>query len=334
MAAHPAHDRVRYVIMKPMALITVSGSSGCRHEEVARLVAQRLAFELITEARLRTMIADEFGSETAIPDKAYPLVIKSLLARLATEHSLVISAPLVESLFKNFPGVLRIGIIAPESQRIGYLMLDHRLDRPAAKQLLKHLELQARAERKKKLGRANAPPDSFDLLINSELFHADPVAALIETAARERHLAEQGLLSTNAESQIQFQVRLQLARHGVRPPAAVTLKRQPFSHPSEAVFANLLDFYRIAWEYEPRSFPVQWDADGRALESFTPDFYLPELDLYIELTTMKQSLVTKKNRKVKLLRAIYPHLNIQVFYQKDIQNLVFKYGLSERAVHA
>ena len=122
------------------------------------------------------------------------------------------------------------------------------------------------------MGRANAPPDSFDLLINSELFDADPVAALIETAARERHLAEQGPLSTNAESQIQFQVRLQLARHGVRPPAAVTLKRQPFSHPSEAVFANPLDFYRIAWEYEPRSFSVQWDADGGALESFTPDF--------------------------------------------------------------
>ena len=320
--------------MKRMALITVSGLPGCRHEEVARLVAQRLNFELITEAKLRTLIAEEFGSETAIPDKAYPLVIKSLLSRLATQYSLVVSAPHVESLFKNFPGVLRIGIIAPESQRIGCLMLDHRLDRPAAKQLLKHLGLQTRDERKKKLGRATAPQDSFDLLINSELFQADPIATLIEAGANERGLAEQGLLSVNAESQIQFQVRLQLARHGLRPPAAVTLKRQPFSHPSEEVFANLLDFYRIAWEYEPRSFPVQWGADGRALVSFTPDFYLPELDLYIELTTMKQSLVTKKNRKVKLLRSIYPHLNIQVFYQKDIQNLVFKYGLSERMVHA
>jgi len=319
-------------MMKRMALITVSGLAGCRHEEIARFAALRLKFELITEARLRTMIADEFGSETAIPDKAYPLVIKSLLARLATRHSMVISAPFVESLFKNFPSVLRVGIIAPESQRIGYLMLDHRLDRPAAKQLLKHLELQGREERKKKLGRANAVQDSFDILINSEMFDSDPVSALIEAASLERGLAEHGLLSTNAESQIQFQVRLQLARYGVRPPAGVTLKRVPFSHPSEEIFANLLDFYRIAWEYEPRSFPVQWDAEGRPLVSFTPDFYLPEQDLYIELTTMKQSLVTKKNRKVKLLRAIYPHLNIQVFYQKDIQNLVFKYGLSASEV--
>src|SRR5512145_1808995 len=114
------------------------------------------------------------------------------------------------------------------------------------------------------------------------------------------------------------------------PAGVAALNRSEFSHPSEEIFANLLDFYRIAWEYEPHSFPVQWDKDGRVLEAFTPDFYLPEFDLYVELTTMKQSLVTKKNRKVKLLRAVYPGVNIQVFYQKDIENLIFKYGLAER----
>jgi hypoxanthine phosphoribosyltransferase len=141
-------------------------------------------------------------------------------------------------------------------------------------------------------------------------------------------LVEQGLLSAAADAQLQFQARLQLARYGILPAASATLKRGAFSHPSEQVFANLLDFYRITWEYEPHSFPVQWDNDGKALEAFTPDFYLPEFDLYVELTTMKQSLVTKKNRKVKLLREIYPHVNIQVFYQKDFQNLIFKYGLT------
>jgi hypoxanthine phosphoribosyltransferase len=106
------------------------------------------------------------------------------------------------------------------------------------------------------------------------------------------------------------------------------LKNAAFGHPSEQIFANLLDFYRIAWEYEPRSFPIAWDENGRVLESFTPDFYLPETNLYVELTTMKQSLVTKKNRKIRLLREIYPHINIQVYYQKDLQDLVFKYGLA------
>jgi hypothetical protein len=104
------------------------------------------------------------------------------------------------------------------------------------------------------------------------------------------------------------------------------VKRVSFGHPSEQMFANLLDFYRIAWEYEPRSFPLQWDKDGKVVEAFTPDFYLPELDLYVEVTAMKQALVTKKNRKIKLLRAIYPHVNIQVFYKKDFQDLVFKHA--------
>ena len=126
---------------------------------------------------------------------------------------------------------------------------------------------------------------------------------------------------------MQFQLRLELARHGIVPAGNVTLKQKVFAHHTEEIFANLLDFYRIGWEYEPRSFPLQWDKDGKVLEAFTPDFYLPEFDVYVELTTMKQALVTKKNRKIKLLRAIYPHVNIQVFYQKDFQDLVFKYGL-------
>ncbi len=38
---------------------------------------------------------------------------------------------------------------------------------------------------------------------------------------------------------------------------------------------------------------------GASLEAFAPDFYLPEQDLYIEVTVMKQSLVTRKNRKLR-----------------------------------
>lgn len=99
-----------------------------------------------------------------------------------------------------------------------------------------------------------------------------------------------------------------------------------FAHRSEAEFAKILDFYGIRWEYEPRSFPLQWDARGRVIESFNPDFYLPELDLYIELTTLKQSLVTKKNRKVRRLRELYPGINIKIFYGRDFRQLLLKYG--------
>lgn len=83
------------------------------------------------------------------------------------------------------------------------------------------------------------------------------------------------------------------------------------------------------WQYEPRSFPVAWDRDGNPSQYFTPDFYLPDDDLYIEITTMSQKLVTKKNKKVRRIREIYPEIRIKILYQRDFLNLVHKYGLEQ-----
>jgi len=101
--------------------------------------------------------------------------------------------------------------------------------------------------------------------------------------------------------------------------------RVEFAHPSEQEFARFLDYYRIRWLYEPVSFPIGWEGT-RVSEMFTPDFYLPEHDLYIELTTMKQSLVTPKNRKLRMLRELYPELNVRLLYRKDYQQLLAKAG--------
>ena len=100
-----------------------------------------------------------------------------------------------------------------------------------------------------------------------------------------------------------------------------------FVNQAELEVAKLLDYYGIRWEYEPRVFPVRWNADGAVVESFAPDFYLPDLDLYLELTTLKQSLVTRKNRKIRKLRERYPDLNVKLFYKRDIERLAGKYGL-------
>lgn len=102
-----------------------------------------------------------------------------------------------------------------------------------------------------------------------------------------------------------------------------------FVNRSEEEFARLLDYYRIEWEYEPRTFALKWDGEGRVLEAFTPDFYLPEEDLYVELTTMRQSLVTRKNRKLRRLRELYPEVNVKLLYRGDYQALLAKYGLED-----
>lgn len=102
----------------------------------------------------------------------------------------------------------------------------------------------------------------------------------------------------------------------------------PFAHASEEELARILDFYRIEWQYEPKTFPLQWGEDGRVIESFTPDFYLPQFDLFIELTTLKQDLVTKKNRKIRRLRELYPDVNLKIFYGRDYRSLLRRFGIT------
>ncbi|MDA2933024.1 hypothetical protein MYX82_01635 [Acidobacteria bacterium AH-259-D05] len=100
-----------------------------------------------------------------------------------------------------------------------------------------------------------------------------------------------------------------------------------FAHESEEEIARFLNFYSIEWRYEPVCFPLDWDEEGRATESFTPDFYLPQFDLFLEITTMKQRLVTKKNRKIRRLRELYPEVKIKVLYGRDYRKLLFKFGI-------
>ena len=311
-----------------MAILTISGAPASRVEDVAHESARLLDFDLVTESRLSQWMTEEFG-DTPIPDRGWRPAAVSILARMAREHHLVICMPGAESLFPASRFTLRAQMIAPEAHRIGNVMLDQRLERAEAKPVLERLDREAKQLRRARLGRLGGRPNCFDVILNSERMDAAQMASILHAAASRLCLREQGMLGAEDEAHIQFETRLKLARYGIVPAGRARLRRATFNHPSEEVFANLLDFYRIPWEYEPRSFPLQWDKDGRVTEAFTPDFYLPEFDLYLELTAMKQALVTRKNRKIKLLRAIYPHINIQVFYQKDLQDLVFKHGLRD-----
>ena len=105
---------------------------------------------------------------------------------------------------------------------------------------------------------------------------------------------------------------------------------QTFAHPSEKEFAQILDFYGVRWEYEPRSFPLKWE-DDRLAEALTPDFYLADLDLYVELTTLKQSLVTEKNRKIRRMGELYPDVKVKLLYRRDYHRLLAKYGFGPLA---
>ena len=104
-----------------------------------------------------------------------------------------------------------------------------------------------------------------------------------------------------------------------------------FVHPSEEHFARLLDYYQIEWEYEPRTFVLERDAEGNVVEAFTPDFYLPQQDLYIELTTLRPKLIRIKNRKLRALQEQYPDVKVKLFKRQDVRSLLIKYGLDHEA---
>lgn len=102
-----------------------------------------------------------------------------------------------------------------------------------------------------------------------------------------------------------------------------------FPHPSEEEFARILDFYQIPWEYEPTTFALEWDEQGHIREAFSPDFYLPDQDLYIELTTLRSGLMNRKNRKLRRLKELYPDVRVKLINRRDFSNLLFKYGLED-----
>ncbi len=104
-----------------------------------------------------------------------------------------------------------------------------------------------------------------------------------------------------------------------------------FVHPLEEEFARILDYYHIPWEYEPKTFALQWDDSGNVTQAFSPDFYLPNQDLYVELTTVRPKLVTFKNRKIRRMHELYPDINIQLWKRQDLRNLMLKFGMDDKA---
>lgn len=104
-----------------------------------------------------------------------------------------------------------------------------------------------------------------------------------------------------------------------------------FIHPIEEAFAKILDFYGVEWEYEPRMFPLERDEKGNVIEAFKPDFYLPQQNLYVELTTLRPKLTAKKNRKLKRIKELYPDINIKMFKRRELRNMMIRFGMHEEA---
>ena len=312
-----------------MAVITISREPGALGEEIAARVAGQLGFLLVDKARLLQLwheidldetklarVDERIPSEEQVIDpetEAWVKPLPDLVAQLAEEHDLVVIGRGAQGLFRDRPGTLHVRIMASRPFRIQQLRTLEGLSVPEARRHSRDLERE-RARYLRFLYRLNwADPALYDLTLRMDRLSIEQALNLIVAAVHEMKL---------------LQVPRRQIVEDLLPEAPERRSRGQFVNAAEREFAHFLEFYRIPYAYEPRTFPLETNAEGKIVEAFTPDFYLPEQDLYIELTTMKQSLVTRKNRKVRKLRRLYPEVNIRIFYQRDFYTLLAKYGLS------
>jgi hypothetical protein len=107
-----------------------------------------------------------------------------------------------------------------------------------------------------------------------------------------------------------------------------------FAHPVEREIARIFDEHGIEWQYEPDTFVLERSSDGSVHEAFTPDFFLPELGMYVECTVMRQALSHRKRRKARKARGL--GVNVEVLFRQDIERLASRWRLQrlEQAARA
>ncbi|RQD77052.1 MAG: hypothetical protein D5R97_03175 [Candidatus Syntrophonatronum acetioxidans] len=312
-----------------MAVITVSREFGSGGETLARRVAEKLGFLLVNKKTITEGLQsiDVFEPDLDMDERAvqmgsddlyskYISCLHEYLYELSNQENLVLLGRGGQILFKDFDPSYHVKIISPLEKRISRIMRLYNLREEAALKLVREQD-----ENKKQYLRQIFDEDwmnmeLYDLVLNTGGTSLETSADIIATAYQLQYRDIESGISEEAEI----------------TPEEITFPQEEeaqFMHPSEEEFAKMLDFYRIKWEYEPRTFPLEWDSEGNISEAFTPDFYLPEQDLYVEITTQRQKLVWKKNKKVRRLKELYPDVNIKIIYHKDYKSLLRRFDLEE-----
>lgn len=308
-------------------IITISRQDGSLGDEIAERLSHRLGMRLI----IRENVTGEWLPEVADnrelhmlgqSPKFYLHISKSgvsfkeyietrLIEAVKFTPSIVVGMG-AQVIFAGNTDALHVRIVASHKERISRIKAKYGLGESEAAKLLEQNDRRHRRYISTLYGVEWAETLNYDLVLNTD-----------------RHSVEQcvELIAYFAETNSSFQYQKTFAED--RPQVMKNVvKEVRFKHPAEEEFAKILDMYGIEWEYEPRTFPVQWDAEGNVTLAISPDFYLVKYDTYIEITTMEQKYVTTKNKKVKRLRELYPGININIVYKKDFHSLMKRFGFT------
>jgi len=301
-----------------LPVITISRQMCSLGDEIAEGLSSKLGWELITRKSLLSRFPGESAtaydlrmlSESAKylknPSReggTFLEVITKNLLRYVEDHPAVLVGFGSQIIFSGREDALNIRIFAPAETRIARAVKQFRVTPEEAKTMLESAERRQRRFVSTVFGADISEPSLYHFMLNTGNLSADEAVAAVMA------------LNSARES------RRLLSREDA-PGVTSRLSEAPvFKTKSEAEFARLLDMYRIEWDYEPKTFPIEWDSEGNVTLAFSPDFYLRKFDTYIELTTMNQKYAAQKNKKAKKLRELYPGVNIKVVFKNDFNAL-------------
>ncbi|MBN1892128.1 MAG: cytidylate kinase family protein [Clostridiales bacterium] len=306
-----------------MSIITISRQMGSLGDEVAEALASKLDWELITRSRL----IDRFFADVTNAKQKHLLnesakyymtelagygTYRDLLEQSLYDLACVQSAILVgfgsQIIFAADAQALHVRITASEQTRANRIRKQFHVSEAESKQILSTADRKHRRFVSVVFGADLTDSSHYHITLNTDALSVDECVTSIIALQQEHELLNRIRMESEDSESID---------HLAEVPV--------FRNSSEAEFARILDMYQIEWKYEPKTFPVDWDAEGNITLAFSPDFYLPKFDTYLELTTMSQKYVTEKNRKLKKVRELYPGINIKIVYKKDFISLIERF---------
>lgn len=309
-----------------MAIVTISRHSGSLGREIAEQLAEKLNIPLI---KRKQFINDHFKDiatpyeiemlhqspkfylKDAKDGTTYKEHMQSILLAEAEKGACVILGMGGQVIFANHPDAVNIRVIASESKRHDVFLKKYGMQETEADNLLKQSDRRHRRFIHTLFQVDWSDPTLYNIVLNTDIMSVD-------------HCVELIALNINIKESLKFAKNYYSYGTDL---GCFSNNKPTFKHPAEEEFANILDMHGIAWQYEPNTFPVKWDAEGNITMAISPDFYLPNFDTYIEITTMDQKYVTTKNKKVKLVRELYPNININIVYKKDFYSLLERFGI-------
>jgi cytidylate kinase len=308
-----------------LSILTISRQMGSLGDEVAGALSRKLGWDLIT----RETLINRFFKDIASPYELHMLTesarfylsqtsgdmtfIEFLiheLDELAEKQSAILVGFGSQVIFSEDKAALHIRIIAPQDARIARIKRQYHVTDDAAAMILSTADKKHKRFVSTIYGVDLADLSLYHLTLNTAMLTVDECVSILSALIKEHEQrCEAEKQATGSE----------IISHASDRPV--------FKNPAESEFAKILDRYQIEWKYEPKTFPIEWDAEGNITHAFSPDFYLTKFDTYIELTTMNQKYVTTKNKKLKKMRELYPGINIKIVYKKDFHSLAERFNL-------